>query len=158
MRMIVTGVAALLLTGCEGPPKSPSPAQEPVQADTPSTAPDAAIANGSGLAFVDTAGAPRATLSCGAGELRIVLPGFEPIGSEDRLSIGTDNEAWALVADLAAPGPGVTASGAADPDLLDRLARGEALFASYGQQTAGPLSAASPGGLQNLVSACRGRE
>jgi hypothetical protein len=143
MRPVLAAVAALLLpTGCDRP-DAPPPA-----------APTVAPANGT-LSFVDGAGDPAATLSCGAGELRIVVPGFQPIGSEDRLTIGTEGEAFALVADLAAPGPGVTASGAPDPDLLNRLARGEALFAMYGQQSAGPLAAASPAGLQALVSACR---
>jgi hypothetical protein len=143
MRPVLAAVAALLLpTGCDRP-DAPPPA-----------APTVASANGT-LSFVDGARDPAATLSCGAGELRIVVPGFQPIGSEDRLTIGTEGEAFALVADLAAPGPGVTASGAPDPDLLNRLARGEALFAMYGQQSAGPLAAASPAGLQALVSACR---
>jgi hypothetical protein len=158
MRTVLAAVAVLLLpTGCDRPDAPPPADPTPVPAAPSPPAPTVAPGDGT-LAFVDAAGIPTATLSCGAGELRIVVPAFQPIGSEDRLTIGTEGEAFALVADLAAPGPGVTASGAPDPDLLDRLGRGEALFASYGQQTAGPLSAESPAGLQNLVSACRGRE
>lgn len=155
MRPVLAAVAALLLpTGCDRPDAPPPADPTPVPAAASPAAPTVAPANGD-LSFVDRAGFPAATLSCGAGELRIVVPGFQPIGSEDRLTIGTEGEAFALVADLAAPGPGVTASGAPDPDLLNRLARGEALFAMYGQQSAGPLAAASPAGLQALVSACR---
>ncbi|MGZ9098970.1 MAG: hypothetical protein ACXW3O_04635 [Brevundimonas sp.] len=162
MRTMLAAVAALLLTtGCdrpEAPAPAPAPAPTPVPAAPPPAPATVPPADGAALAFVDAAGAPTATLSCGSEGLRIVVPGFRPIGSEDRLSIGTEGEAFALVADLAAPGPGVTASGAPDPDLLDRLSRGEALFASYGQQSAGPLAAASPTGLQALISACRGRD
>lgn len=161
-RIFAASVAALVLvTGCDRPEAPPAPAA-PAPAPLPPVATPAAPAprptGGSALGFVDAAGAPAATLSCGPGGLRIVVPGFQPIGSEDRLSLGTAGEAFALVADLADPGPGVTASGPPDPDLLDRLARGEPLFASYGQQSAGPLTAVSPAGLQAVVSACRRRE
>lgn len=156
MRTILVALAALLLpTGCDRPDATP-PAEVPGPVPT-APPPAAPPVEGSALAFVDAAGAPTANLSCGNDGLRIVIPGFQPIASEDRLSIGADGEAFALVADLAAPGPGVTASGPPDPDLLDRLARGGALFAMYGQQSAGPLTAASPAGLQTLISTCRRR-
>ncbi len=159
MRIVLAAVAVLLLpTGCERPEAPPLTPPTPVPAAPSPAAGSVAPADGSALAFLDAAGAPTATLSCGPEGLRIVVPGFRPIGSEDRLSIGTAGEAFALVADLAAPGPGVTASSAIDSDLLDRLARGEALFASYGQQSAGPLAAASPAGLQAWISVCRRRE
>jgi hypothetical protein len=158
--MIVVAVAALLLTGCEGPEgppaPAPAPAPEPVLTDSPSSPP--ATADGSVLAFLDASGVVKATLGCSADGLRIALPMVQPIASEERLSIGTDGEAWALVADLSATGPGVTASGPPDPDLLDRLERGEALFASYGSQSVGPLVAASPDGLQTMISGCRQQE
>lgn len=161
MRTILAVAAVLVLaTACDQsetpPPADPVPAADPTT--DPTAAPAVVPADGPELVFVDAAGVLTAILSCTTDELRIVVPGFQPIGSEDRLSVGTEGEAFALVADLAAPGPGVTASGAPDPDLLDRLARGEALSAMYGQQSAGPLTAASPGSLQAAVSACRVRE
>lgn len=165
MKSVIALFAGLLLTtGCDVPdtgpnrtaaPPPPVAPVPPVPADPGDAPPPAGAAV---AVLVDASGAQTATLSCGAEGLRIVVPGFRPIGSEDRLSIGAGGEAFALVADLAAPGPGVSASGAADPDLLDRLARGEALSAMYGQQSVGPLTAASPAGLQAVVSACRGRE
>lgn len=156
MRTMLAAVAALLLTtGCD---RSEAPAPTPVPEAPPPAPAMVPSADGAALALVDAAGAPTATLSCRPEGLRIVVPGFRPIGSEDRLSIGTEGEAFALVADLSAPGPGVTAAGAPDPDLLDRLSRGGALFASYGQQSAGPLTAASSAGLQAVISACRGRD
>lgn len=157
--LLPAAVAALLLpTGCDRPEGPPAIAPTPVPTVSPPAARAAPPAGGSALAFVDGAGAPAATLSCGPEGLRIVVPGFGPIGSEDRLSLGTAGEAFVLVADLTEPGPGVTASGPPDPDLLDRLARGEPLYASYGQQSAGPLTAESPAGLQAVMSACRRRE
>jgi len=158
MRTILAVVALLIPSGCDRPEAPPPADPTPVPAALPPAPASAPTADGSALAFVDAAGVPTATLTCSREELRIVVPGFRPIGSEDRLSLGTEGEAFALVADLAAPGPGVTASGPPDPDLLDRLARGEALFASYGQQSAGPLTAASPAGLQAVILACRRRE
>lgn len=153
MRTVLAVLASLLMTtGCDRPDTPPAAAPTPDPTDAPAVP---SPADGSALTFVDAAGAPAATLTCTPDELRIVAPGFQPIASEERLSIGTEGEAFALVADLAAPGPGVTASGPPDPDLLDRLARGEALFAMYGQQSAGPLSAASPAALQAMISACR---
>lgn len=151
---VAIGAFALLLlpTGCERPDATaPSAPAEPPRDIAAPVAPDDA----SSLAFVDASGQPALTLTCVAGELRISAPGLQPISSEDRLSIGADGEAFAFAADLAAPGPGVTASGAPDPDLLARLSRGEALFALYGQQALGPLDAASPGALQAFVSGCR---
>lgn len=163
MRNFLAAAAVLLLvTACgqsEAPPPA-DPAPDPAAAPTtdPAAAPAVVPADGPKLVFVDSAGVLTAILSCTTDEIRIVVPGFQPIGSEDRLSIGTEGEAFALVADLEAPGPGVTAAGAPDPDLLDRLARGEALSAMYGQQSAGPLTAASSTGLQAAVSACRRQE
>lgn len=158
-RTILATVATLLVpTGCDRPEVPPAATATPVPAASSPAAGSVATADGTIIAFVDVAGAPTAALMCGPAGLRIVVPGFRAIASEDRLSIGTEGEAFALVADLAVPGPGVTASGPPDPDLLDRLARGEALFASYGQQAAGPLTAASPTELQDVISACRRRE
>jgi len=156
MRILPAAIGAfallLLPTGCERRDTSaPSAPAEPPSDIVEPTAPHDA----SSLAFVDASGQSALTLTCGAGELRISAPGFQPISSEDRLSIGADGEAFAFAADLEAPGPGVTASGAPDPDLLARLSRGEALYALYGQQALGPLAAASPGALQSFVTGCR---
>lgn len=134
-------IILLLQTGCDRPDAPPAGAASPDR---------------TAVALLDPAGVPAATLGCTDGALTLTVPVFQPIGSEDRLSLGAEGESFALVADLDASGPGVTAAGAPDPDLLDRMARGAALFASYGRQTAGPLVAASPAGLQAMISACQG--
>lgn len=161
MRASLAVVVLLVLAGCGQPEAPPSPAHTPAPpapAVPASDDPAAPAADGSPLVFVDGDGSPAATVDCSLEGLTITVPGFRAIASEDRLSLGTEGEAYTLVADLAAPGPGVTASGSPDADLVDRLARSEALFARYGQQTVGPLTAPSPAGLQTLVAVCRGQE
>lgn len=110
------------------------------------------------MAFVDASGAERLQLSCHTDRpaFRITVPGFEAIASEDRLTLGAGDEAFAHAADLEAPGPGVTGGGAVDPDLIDRLARGEPVRAVYGAQSVGPLQAARLETLTAFAERCRG--
>ena len=110
------------------------------------------------MAFVDASGAERLELACRteAPAFQITVPGFEAISSEDRLTIGAGDEAFAHAADLDASGPGVTGGGAVDLDLIDRLARGESVRAVYGAQSVGPLQAARPETLTAFAERCRG--
>lgn len=110
------------------------------------------------MAFVDASGAERLRLACRADTpaFQISVPGFEVIGSEDRLTVGAGDEAFAHVADLEAPGPGVTGGGPIEPDLIDRLARGEPVRAVYGAQSVGPLQAAQAETLAAFTERCRG--
>jgi hypothetical protein len=89
------------------------------------------------------------------GTLVATAPGFVPVASNEEFALGTERDAFLLVADVAAPaGRGVTASGAIPPALLDDLAAGGALSALYGTQSVGPLS--PPAGLiARFVAACR---
>lgn len=136
---------ALFLAACSAEP--PAPVREPAPVSTGETA--------DGLAFVDAAGVERLRLVCGPGDrLGIAVPGFRPIASEDRLTLGAGDEAFAHVADLAAPGPGVSGSGPIDRELVDRLARGQPLRAVYGAQSVGPLQAARPGLLTAFANHC----
>ncbi|MDI6624513.1 MAG: hypothetical protein QME55_07270, partial [Brevundimonas sp.] len=108
------------------------------------------------LAFVDAGGAERLSLACRDGQMTVAVPEFERIGSEDRLTVGAGDEAFAFAADLQAPGDGIIAGGAADADLLARLARGEPVSAIYGQQTVGQLQAARPAALAPFAALCAG--
>lgn len=154
MRVALLTVALLTLAAC-GRDEAPAPAAPAEPAPIPSKpplveppeAPDR-------LAFVDAGGVERLSLACEAGQMRVAVPGFERIGSEDRLTVGAGDEAFALVADLEAPGEGVVGSGAADADLLARLARGEAVSAVYGRFTVGPLQAAQPEALPAFAARC----
>ena len=157
MRTVLIAAALLGLAACgrEGPAAPADPAESPPIPSKPPLVrpPDASDR----LTLVDGAGAARLHLACRASPpaCQIVAPGFEPIGSEDRLTLGAGDEAFAHAADLQASGPGVTAGGAIDADLLARLERGERVRAVYGSQSVGPLAAAAPEGLRAVVERCR---
>ena len=163
MRTVLLTVALLGLAAC-GRDESVAPAGPAEPAPVPSKPPlveppetPAAVQPGR-LTLTDASGAPVLHLSCadGPGALVIEAPGFQPIGSEDRLTLGAGDEAFAFVADLSAPGPGVTASGRAEADLFARMARGEPVSAVYGAQRIGPARAEAPAALQAFVSHCGG--
>lgn len=101
--------------------------------------------------------APGFEIACRRAPARLeaVAEGLTPIGSEDRFTLGVGDEAFALVADLEAErASGVEASGPIPADLLDRLARGQALSVSYGAQTVGPLEAVPEAERAAFVAAC----
>lgn len=164
MRLAALVVVLVALTACgrEAPPPAPGPAEpggvavEPAPPATPEAPAPAATAER--LAFVDASGTPRLLLDCLATPrpmLQASVAGFEKIGSEDRLTVGAGNEAFALVADLSAPGPGVVASGPVDRDLLRRIADGQPVRAVYGAQSVGPLQPADGIAPGSFVVRCR---
>ncbi|HZW15112.1 MAG TPA: hypothetical protein VFF66_02535 [Brevundimonas sp.] len=158
MRTVLLTVALLGLAAC-GRDEASAPTEPveplPIPSKPPLVAPPAAPEH---MAYVDASGAERLTLACAADApaFRITVPGFEVIASEDRLTIGAGEEAFAHAADLEAPGPGVTGGGPLDPDLIDRLARGEPVRAVYGAQSVGPLRAMQPAALPAFTERCRG--
>jgi uncharacterized membrane protein len=83
------------------------------------------------------------------------VPGFRPIGSEERLSFGSGGEVAALVADSAGDRQrgGVTGT-AAVPDDLAALVAGT-VSASYGAQSSGPHPAPPAALSKAFVAACR---
>lgn len=99
---------------------------------------------------------PAIRLFCPTGGKKLVVnvPGFRPIGSEERLSLGSGGEAAALVADSRGDRQrgGVTAAGAV-PDELGALVRG-AVSASYGAQRSGPHPAPPRALSSAFVAAC----
>lgn len=100
---------------------------------------------------------PAIRLFCPAGGKRLVVnvPGFRPIGSEERLSFGSGGEAAALVADSRGDRQrgGVTGTGAV-PEALAALVGGP-VSASYGAQRSGPHSAPPRALTGAFVAACR---
>lgn len=157
-------LGGLLVSACEAPNAPPLAAPPPSELPTaPSVPPTTAsggwrtIATGevAGLTYADGSNRAVITLACRAGELRVLVPGFRKIGSEDRLTVGAGDEAFALVADLASSEPGVLATGAIPPDLINRIAREQTIAATYGTQTIDPLP--GPGAETSLafISACR---
>lgn len=154
MRVALLTVALLTLAAC-GRDETPAPAAPVEPAPIPSKPPLVAPPEApDGLAFVDAGGLQRLSLACDAGRMTVTVPGFERIGSEDRLTVGAGGEAFAFVADLQAPGEGIVAGGAVDADLLARLARGEPVSAVYGRRTVGPLQAAQPAALAAFAARC----
>jgi hypothetical protein len=97
------------------------------------------------------------TLACRPdGTLVATAPGFTPVASNEEFSLGTDREAWLLVADVVGRrGPGVTATGPIPPDLLVAIEGGSPLAASYGTQSAGPLAPPAEAA-RRFAAACRG--
>ena len=114
--------------------------------------------SGEGVALV-LAGAdrPAIRLFCPTGGRRLLVnvPGFRPIGSEERLSFGSGGEAAALVADSRGDRQrgGVTGTGGV-PEALAALVGG-AVSASYGAQRSGPHPAPPKALSSAFVAACR---
>lgn len=100
---------------------------------------------------------PAIRLFCpvGAKRLLVNVPGFRPIGSEERLSFGSGGEAAALVADSRGDRQrgGVTGTGEV-PDALAALVGGP-VSASYGAQRSGPHPAPPRALSSAFVAACR---
>jgi hypothetical protein len=154
-RPALAGLLLLALAACGREPPAAAPDGPPPPA---SPEPPAAPAGAERLAFVDGSGKPRLLLDCLGGArpaLRASVAEFEKIGSEDRLTIGAGNQAFALVADLSDPSPGVVASGAIDPDLLRRIGDGRPVSAVYGARSVGPLRPADGVAPDGFVVRCR---
>lgn len=166
MRLSLPAVALLaLLAGCSrtAAPDAAAPgapvAATPVEA--PPAAPETAwrLASGSeGTALVveDAAGhaALRAWCARGDGRLRVNVPAFAPVASEERMSFGQGGEVIALVAGAAGDTTrgGVTAETPV-PANLRALLSGP-VSASYGAQASGPHPAPAPELVARFVAAC----
>lgn len=145
-------IPALLLAACDrqdeslmvdsSPPSEGGPARAAAQAVHPTDATWVlqTIANGKALVLPTQSGGRILSLSCLLGEdrLRVNVPGFTPINSEERLSFGSGGEVEALVVDVRGKQQlgGVIAEGSVPPNLAN-LMRGP-ITASYGSQISGP--------------------
>ena len=152
---------ALALVGC-----SRQNAAEAIPDETNAPAPAAGErelawdlqSSGEGVALALLSG-ERTTvvrLFCPASGNRLLVnvPAFEPIGSEERLSFGSGDNATTLVADSRGDPQrgGVTGSGAVPADLPALI--GGPVSVSYGAQASGPHPA-PPGNLaRDFVAAC----
>ncbi len=171
MRMPVLIAATTLLAACssEGP-------DEPLanEGEAPGKAANAVAAAGSGekisglgwdlqssgegasLVFAGQ-DRPAIRLFCPSGGKRLVVnvPGFQPVGSEERLSFGSGSEVVALVADTRGDRQrgGVTGTAALPANL--EILIGGSVSASYGAQSSGPHPAIPAGLSSAFVAACR---
>ncbi|HEX8063448.1 MAG TPA: hypothetical protein VF535_09540, partial [Allosphingosinicella sp.] len=112
--------------------------------------------DGVSLALAGTDG-PALRFVCAAGGKSLLLnvPGFRPIGSEERLSFGSGAGTAALVADSRGDRQrgGVSATGAVPQDLAALI--GGPVSASYGAQRSGPHPAPPRALASAFVAACR---
>jgi len=162
MRLLI--IAVLLLASCGRPDSPVAPESSVLVAPETSNPPAANPAqwdmqsSGEGTALVvnDNAGKTVLRIFCpaGTGKLLVNVPGFEPVGSEERLSFGQGGEAEALVADSSGDSTrgGVTGEGPV-PQTLGTLLSGE-VSASYGSQVSGPHPAPPANLVAAFVGAC----
>ena len=108
------------------------------------------------MALLVDGGATRIRLFCPAGADRLVVnvPAFRPVGSEERLSLGSGDAVETLVADPRgdAQRGGVSGVGEVPANLAALL--GGPVSASYGSQRSGPHPAPPADQVRALVAAC----
>jgi uncharacterized membrane protein len=162
----------LLLSACGGAEQAPrasntgQEAAPAIAAGEPASVPAAAgnagwdlqsSGEGTALVFTSASGATVMRLFCPArsGRLIVNVPGFRPVGSEERLSFGSGNDAVALVADSRGDSlrGGVSGEGPV-PDALSALGRGS-VSATYGAQRSGPHPAPPADLAAAFVLTCR---
>jgi hypothetical protein len=87
--------------------------------------------------------------------LAVSAPGFLPIGSEDRFSLGLGNEPVTLVADPTRQAKGgVTGEGAVPDNFAETLRAAAQVSALYGTQRIGPFPAPDEALKEALVQSC----
>ena len=111
---------------------------------------------GVALALLGAGGQTAVRLFCPAGTHRLIVnvPAFRPVGSEERMSLGSGGDAVALVADSRddAQGGGVSATGPV-PDNLFALIGGP-VAVNYGSQNSGPHPAPRVQSTRAFAAAC----
>jgi uncharacterized membrane protein len=162
-------VILLLLSGCSGGEEADQTREDFAEMNEGSTSavpePTAApaapawdlVSSGEGVALVTPAkGNPAVRLFCPAGENEILVnvPAFRPIGSEERLTFGSDGNAHALVADTRGDRlrGGVSGTGAVPRNLGGLL--GGPVSVSYGAQNSGPYPAPPDSLARAFIGAC----
>lgn len=160
MRLSFVFAAAAVLAGCGRPEETPpEPASAPVEAPAAPTQGWTLQLAGADAALTaaDAAGAAVLGLACGGdpAELVVTVEGFTPVGSEEQLSVGVDDEPFLLVADPTRRPVGVEARGPIPEDFLKRLETAREVRAVYGAQALGPLSPPDAGTAKRFAQACR---
>ena len=166
-RFIPLTIVAVIASSCSGGDTADSLSDTASNSAVEQAADDGAVAvnrwdlqsSGEGVALALLAG-PEETvvrLFCPAGgdQLLVNVPSFRPVGSEERLTFGSDGEVATIVADPAGDRArgGVTGAGEVPADLA-RLIAG-AVAVNYGSQNSGPHSAPPAQAARAFVAACR---
>lgn len=136
---------------------TPAPAQtgQAMPPEQPAVWDLAASGEGTMLLFPATGDAViRLFCAAGKNEILVNIPGFRPIGSEERMSFGSGGDVEALVADTRGDSQrgGVSGTGAV-PDNLDKLIGGP-VAVNYGAQNSGPHPAPPPELVRAFIAAC----
>jgi hypothetical protein len=88
--------------------------------------------------------------------MTVDVPGFSSIGSEERLSLGVDDEPYVFVAQVTPPPPaGIHAARPIDEDVLTTLQEARTISANYGSQSSGPHAMPDSTTLEGFLSGCR---
>lgn len=152
--------AVMVLTGCNPaePAPGPEPAPAPLPNPTPVPSPDAnwqAVVTGTGYALVRKEGdRDQIRLACVPGRLLVWVGTFNPIGSEERLTVGFDDTVFGVVAASTKPGPGVDGEAAIPSAELAALPTANQVGFSYGAQTLTVLAPEKALG-EAFVEACK---
>lgn len=149
-------ITVLLLASCGGSDNAVAPgARDPIAA-RPAQWDLQSSGEGAALVLVESAGTTSLRMFCpaGAGTLQVNVPGFDPIGSEERMSFGQGGEVDALVADPNGDTTrgGVTGAGPVPTNLTTLLSGG--VTASYGAQISGPHAQPRADLVAAFVGAC----
>ncbi len=113
---------------------------------------------GTALALLSAPDTTTVRLFCPANARRLIVnvPGFRPVGSEERMSVGSGGEVVALVADTRGDRQrgGVTGEGALPANLAALVAGPVAV--NYGSQNSGPHPAPPAELARSFAAACTG--
>lgn len=158
--IISAGVATLLLAGCDqGANDQPAAVPAEERAETPAavTPPAEPPAEATGMRWetaasgegrvarlLDAQGELVLSFACLANpqRLRVTVPSFTRIDSEDRLSFGINDDPIALAADMRGPlQGGITAEGPIPSDIAKRIQGARTIGANYGRFYVGPYGA-----------------
>lgn len=154
-------IAALTLAGCTprqaADANIAAPDESGPTADLPKAGWDLqSRGEGVALTFKSETGIVAIRLVCAAGQNRLLVnvPAFKPIGSEERLSFGSNGEVVALAADPRGDAKfgGVSGSGPVPDDMKGLV--GGPIAASYGAQHSGPHPAPPANLAQSFITAC----
>jgi hypothetical protein len=145
---------AVALAACA--PDTPAPSEPVAPSETSTQIEPSWIASGDGARLTLQArdGGTLLSLACANRIMTAVAPGFDEIGSEERFSLGADDQVFILVAQLG-QGGGVRAEGEPAEYFLEHLPRASAVHANYGAQNLGPLIPPSPEQARAFAEACR---
>lgn len=145
---------AFALAACgqsaEAPASQPAPAEQ-LTWDTISSG------EGSALVLQREGGFVVLNIAClnAPPRMRVSVPDFSEISSEERLSFGADSEPFVFVAQLGDAEPGVAAERDVSLDLAERLLNARTIAVNYGAQNAGPYAAPPREVAEIFVTACR---